>query len=200
MTSVLAETAANKAALRRHLLSYRQQMEGVDRQKATVTLLQGLQSRARDEAWQRVAVYLPWRDEPDLRPLWRHWQRTGLCLALPVVVEAQAPLVMRAWAEDAVMAKDAMGLPVPAAGAVLDCDTWVIPCVGIGPGGERLGAGMGFYDRSIAAVLGAEGQPPPVRPRFVGLCFSHGLIAQPFGEPHDARLDACLTERGWSDF
>lgn len=190
--------AAHKAALRSRLLVHRQQMPIVDRQAAASGMANMLRHRAEDESWQRIAVYLPWREEPDLQALWREWQRAGRVLALPVVVAANAPLEMRAWSEGATLSQDAMGLPVPAEGAVVACDAWIIPCLGVGPGGERLGAGKGLYDRSIAQALRLHPRPP--RPRFIGLGFAQGLIDEPFGEPHDARLDACLTELGWRYF
>ena len=190
--------AARKSALRRTLLLYRQQISIVDRQAAASRMADMLRHRAQEESWQRIAVYLPWREEPDLQPLWREWQQAGRVLALPVVVAADLPLEMRSWSEGATLTPDAMGLPVPAEGAVLACDTWLIPSLGIGPAGERLGAGKGLYDRSIAQSLRVH--PQPLRPRFIGLAFSQGLIDQPFAEPHDARLDACLTELGWRYF
>jgi len=190
--------AAHKALLRCSLLLHRHEMSIVDRQVAASRMADALRHRAQEESWQRIAVYLPWREEPDLQTLWREWQRAGRALALPVVVAADAPLEMRSWPEEAALTRDAMGLPVPAEGAPLVCDTWLIPCLGIGPAGERLGAGKGLYDRSIAQALRLHPQPP--RPRLIGLGFAQGLIDQPFGEPHDARLDACLTELGWRHF
>lgn len=190
--------AARKAALRRVLLGYRHQMSIVDRQAAVSCMADALRDRAEEESWQCIAVYLPWREEPDLQPLWREWQRAGRILALPVVVASNAPLEMRSWSESAPLIQDAMGLPVPAEGAVVACDTWLIPCLGIGPTGERLGAGKGLYDRSVAQAL--QRHPRPPRPRLIGLGFAQGLIDEPFREPHDARLDACLTELGWRYF
>jgi len=196
--SGLHARAARKAVLRRTLLTHRHEMPIVDRQAAASRMADALRDRAEAESWQSIAVYLPWREEPDLQALWREWQRAGRVLALPVVVAADAPLEMRSWLEGAPLIPDAMGLPVPAEGTPLVCDSWVIPCLGIGPTGERLGAGKGLYDRSIAQAL--RGHPNPPRPRLIGLAFSQGLIDQPFAEPHDARLDACLTELGWRYF
>jgi 5-formyltetrahydrofolate cyclo-ligase len=188
--------AGRKATLRRTLISHRQEMPEFDRTLATSRIAAMLRQRAQEESWRCVAVYLPWRGEPDLRSLWQEWQQAGLSLALPVVVGSSQALEMRHWTGGADFASDLMGLPVPATGSPLTCDTWIIPCVGVGPTGERLGAGKGFYDRSIAGLRAAE--PTGVlRPRFIGICFGRGEIAEPFAEPHDQRLDACLTERGW---
>lgn len=191
--------AGRKATLRRILIGDRQEMPEFDRTLATSRIAAMLRQRAREESWRCVAVYLPWRGEPDLRGLWQEWQQAGLSLALPAVVGSSQALEMRHWTEAAGFTPDLMGLPVPATGSPLTCDTWIIPCVGVGPTGERLGAGKGFYDRSIAKLRAAE--PTGVlRPQFIGICFGRAEIAEPFAEPHDQRLDACLTDRGWRCF
>jgi 5-formyltetrahydrofolate cyclo-ligase len=198
-TPDLRSGAEWKRLLRRTLLESRQEMPEVDRDRATRQIAERLNQRAHDEAWSRIAVFLPWRGEPDLRSLWQQWHRSGLLLALPVVVGREAALEMRYWAEDAAYAQDLMGLPVPSTGSPLVCDTWIIPCVGVGPAGERLGAGKGFYDRSMAQIV--LGNPAmAARPRFIGVSFGQGEISQPFAEPHDQRLDAHLTDRGWRSF
>lgn len=192
-------TVGAKTALRRTLLLHRQQMSEVDRAAASIQIAQMLQQRADAQAWGQVGVYLPWRGEPDLRGLWQQWHRLGRALALPVVLAPDRPLEMRHWTEHASLVPDAMGLPVPASGRVLDCDTWVIPCVGVGPSGERLGAGKGLYDRSVAPRY-AGATRLAHRPRLIGVSFGHGVIDEPFADPHDLRLDAHLTERGWRSF
>ena len=191
--------AGRKATLRRLLMSHRQEMPEFDRTLATGRIAEMLRQRAQEEFWRCVAVYLPWRGEPDLRGLWQEWQQAGLSLALPVVVGSSQALEMRHWTEGVDYASDLMGLPVPATGSPLTCDTWIIPCVGVGPTGERLGAGKGFYDRSMAQ-LRAAAPTGVLLPRFIGVCFGQGEAAEPFAEPHDQRLDACLTDRGWRRF
>ena len=64
----------------------------------------------------------------------------------------------------------------------------LVPCVGFGPGGLRLGYGGGFYDRTLATL-----EP---RPFTVGVGYAHGFIPWLEGEPHDVPLDAVLTEDG----
>jgi 5,10-methenyltetrahydrofolate synthetase len=64
----------------------------------------------------------------------------------------------------------------------------ILPCVGYGPGGVRLGYGGGFYDRTVAAL-----QPRPVT---VGLCYSNGFVPMLRGEPDDLPLDALITDDG----
>lgn len=169
-----------------------------------------------------LLVYWPWRGEPDLRELWRSWHSRGLRLQLPVVVRRGAPLAARYWNPtgnpDSDFIEDALGLPVPrpdsnravadaaevpgdAEGSVLTEGTaaelprapiWLIPCVGVDAGGHRIGAGMGFYDRTLSECL-QRGQP---RPLLIGICRSQAVISEDLSEPHDLRLDALVTEHG----
>jgi 5,10-methenyltetrahydrofolate synthetase len=90
------------------------------------------------------------------------------------------------------MEPDAFGIPKPKDTEVFEPRLLLVPCVGFGPGGVRLGYGGGFYDRSLAAL-----QPRPVS---VGLSYSNGFVPWLRAEPHDVPLDAILTEDGvaWS--
>ncbi|MFL6680758.1 MAG: 5-formyltetrahydrofolate cyclo-ligase, partial [Burkholderiaceae bacterium] len=64
----------------------------------------------------------------------------------------------------------------------------LVPCVGFGDDGVRLGYGGGFYDRTLAALA--------PRPYTVGIGYSHGYVPWLESEPHDVPLDAMLTEDG----
>jgi 5-formyltetrahydrofolate cyclo-ligase len=183
----------HKTPLRQKLLGEREQMSVASRREAEKKISDTLSARAVLEQWQRVCVFLPWRGEPDLISTWRAWDSRGLELALPVVIARDQPLVMQRWHPGAALIQDAMGLSVPENTPSLSCDTWLVPCVGIDPSGRRLGAGKGFYDRTIAAT-------PKPWPRLVGVCFQHALSPKAFGEAHDLSLDACVTERGWQTF
>ena len=115
--------------------------------------------------------------------------------------------------------EDALGLPVPrpdsnravageaegfgdvkgsalaeasAAAELPGAPTWLIPCVGVDAGGHRIGAGMGFYDRTLSECL-QRGQP---RPLLIGVCRSQAVVSENLSEPHDLRLDALVTEHG----
>ena len=183
----------HKDPLRQKLLGQREQMSVDVRRAAEKKIADALSARAVLEGWQRVSVFLPWRGEPDLMSTWRAWHSRGIELALPVVVAREQPLVMQRWQPGAALIQDAMGMSVPAKAQSLLCDTWLVPCVGIDPLGRRLGAGKGFYDRTIAAT-------PKPWPRLIGVCFQHAIRAEPFGEAHDLALDACVTEQGWQPF
>ena len=64
----------------------------------------------------------------------------------------------------------------------------LVPCVGFGPRGLRLGYGGGFYDRTLAALV--------PRPATVGVAYAHGFVPWLAAEAHDVPLDALLTDEG----
>ena len=64
----------------------------------------------------------------------------------------------------------------------------VVPCLGFGPGGVRLGYGGGFFDRTLSSV-----KPRPVT---VGVSYTHGFLPLLRSGPQDLPLDAMLTEDG----
>jgi 5,10-methenyltetrahydrofolate synthetase len=64
----------------------------------------------------------------------------------------------------------------------------IVPCLGFGPGGVRLGYGGGFFDRTLASV-----NPRPVT---VGVSYTHGFLPMLRPGPLDSQLDAMLTEDG----
>jgi 5,10-methenyltetrahydrofolate synthetase len=86
------------------------------------------------------------------------------------------------------MEEDAYGIPKPKETPSFEPSLLLVPCVGYGPCGIRLGYGGGFYDRTL-------GQLTP-RPFTVGLAYSHGFLPWLAGEPHDVPLDVILNEDG----
>jgi 5-formyltetrahydrofolate cyclo-ligase len=61
----------------------------------------------------------------------------------------------------------------------------VLPGIGFSLAGHRLGRGGGYYDGTVDAMPGA---------RRLGLAFEVQLLPEVPAEPHDARLDAVVTE------
>ena len=86
------------------------------------------------------------------------------------------------------MEADAYGIPKPQDTEVVVRRLIVVPCVGYGPGGFRLGYGGGFYDRTLTSL-----QPKPFT---VGLGYDFAWLPELQPEAHDMPLDAILTDTG----
>lgn len=66
----------------------------------------------------------------------------------------------------------------------------LVPGLAFNKNGNRLGKGMGFYDKSLENFTGLK----------VGVCFDFQLVEQPLPtEPHDIRVDWIITESGSFD-
>lgn len=190
-----ADAVAIKAVIRRQALTTRQAMDPSEHQQASAAMSERLARLALDRCWRRILVFLPWRAEPDLQPLWQLWRGLDCQLGLPVVQGAKAELFFAAWSETEALRPDALGLPTPSSLQAFDPDCWVIPCVAVDEAGHRLGAGKGFYDRTLAARH-PWGTP---HPDLVGVCFEAARLDVSFAEPHDLRLDWLITEAGVID-
>jgi len=115
-------------------------------------------------------------------------QRLPRKIGLPVVDKQSRTLSFHAWYPGCPMEEDAYGIPKPKDTEIVTPTLLLVPCVGWGPGGYRLGYGGGFYDRTLASYT-----PKPVT---VGLGYSLGWLPDLQSEPHDVPLDAILSEKG----
>ncbi len=109
-------------------------------------------------------------------------------IGLPVVDKVNKTLSFHAWYPGCPMEEDAYGIPKPKDTDQVVPTLLLVPCVGWGPGGYRLGYGGGFYDRTLASIA-----PPPVT---VGLGYSMGWLPELQAEAHDVPLDAILSDEG----
>ncbi|MGA1693399.1 MAG: 5-formyltetrahydrofolate cyclo-ligase [Burkholderiaceae bacterium] len=187
------QACRSKADWRRWLLQARQTLSPDERRRAERQIADILSAQAVLRAWSQVAVFLPWRGEPDLVVVWRAWHQRGVGLSLPVVIAAEAPLQFRSWVPGQALVRDAQGLFTPDGQGQMECDVWIVPCVGVDRQGARLGAGKGYYDRTLAERR-ASGRPDPM---MVGVLFKHAAVDADFGEPQDLRLHAWVHEGGW---
>ena len=143
-----------------------------------------------------IGAYWPIKGEFDPLPALHRWKEDGELLdepqlrriGLPVVNKQHKTLSFHAWYPGCPMEEDAYGIPKPKDTEAFEPELLLVPCVGYGPKGLRLGYGGGFYDRTLARL-----QP---RPFTVGVGFAHGYVPWLQGEPHDVPLDAMLVEDG----
>ena len=142
-------------------------------------------------AWWRlrqvgtVGVYWPLAGEPDLRAAYAELAGAGVQLALPVVMERDAPLAFTAWTPGEAMIPDELGVQVPAQLRFIERPpALLIPCLGFDADGYRLGYGGGYYDRTL------ERAP---RPHTLGIAYSNqeAVFAH---DAYDVPLDVIVTE------
>lgn len=140
-----------------------------------------------------VGAYWPIKGEFDPLPALYRWSEGGpdgspRHIGLPVADKTTNSLRFHIWFPGCPMEQDAYGIPKPKNTDEFRPAILLVPCVGYGPGGARLGYGGGFYDRTIASL-----KPRPVT---VGVGYSHGFLPLLRQRPEDITLDAMLTEDG----
>ena len=143
-----------------------------------------------------IGAYWPIKGEFDPLPALHRWKEDGELLdqpqprriGLPVVDKVHKTMTFHAWYPGCPMEEDAYGIPKPKGTDSFEPELLLVPCVGFGDNGVRLGYGGGFYDRTLAAL-----QP---RPYTVGIGYGHGYVPWLEAEPHDMPLDAMITEDG----
>ena len=182
------EPSHDKALLRKQLQAQRQAM--VDRHQRAVHLQEVLRVWLVSRFETAIGAYWPIKGEFDALPALFRWSEAepGRRIGLPVIDRLTKQLRFHIWYPGCPMEEDAYGIPKPKDTEAFEPSLLLVPCVGFGPRGTRLGYGGGFYDRSLAAL-----QP---RPATVGVGYTHGLIPWLEPEPHDIPLDAILTEEG----
>lgn len=182
------EPSQDKKALRRELQAERQSL--LDRHQRAVHLQEVLRVWLVSRPETTIGAYWPIKGEFDALPALYRWAEADASrrIGLPVVDRETKQLRFHVWYPGCAMEEDAYGIPKPKDTEAFEPQLLLVPCVGYGPGGLRLGYGGGFYDRTLAAL-----EPKPFT---AGVGYAHGFIPWLKGEPHDVPLDAILNEEG----
>ena len=137
-----------------------------------------------------IGAYWPIKGEFDPLPALYRWSEghPERRIGLPVVDKEHGTLRFHVWYPGCPMEDDAFHIPKPKGTEAFQPQLMLVPCLGFGPCGLRLGYGGGFMDRTLA-----EMQP---RPAAVGIGYAHGFLPLLKAGPLDVPLDAMLTEEG----
>jgi 5-formyltetrahydrofolate cyclo-ligase len=137
-----------------------------------------------------IAGYSPVRSECDPVPLMRSLAGKGAQLALPVVEPKDKSLSFAEWRQGEQLAAGPFGILQPRPGALdVEPDILLVPLVGFDRTGHRIGYGVGYYDRALAAL---RAKRPVIA---VGIAFATQEIEAVVADANDQRLDLVLTER-----
>lgn len=137
-----------------------------------------------------LGFYWPIQGEIGLFAAMRHACELGAVVALPVVVDRDAPLVFRRWTKATRMETGVWNIPVPEASAgEVDPHVLLVPVVGYDAQNFRLGNGGGYYDRTLAARV--------PRPKSVGIGITALRMESIRPQAHDLPMDVMLTEEAF---
>jgi len=186
-----ANPQTDRALLRKKLVAARQALP--DRLERAVELQSALRVWLVGRREKSIGAYWPIKGEFDPLPALYRWTEGDddvdmRRIGLPVADRETRSLRFRVWYPGCEMELDAYDIPKPKNTDEFAPQMLVVPCLGFGPGGVRLGYGGGFFDRTLKAL-----SPRPVT---VGVSFTHGFLPFLRAEPDDLPLDALITEDG----
>jgi 5,10-methenyltetrahydrofolate synthetase len=181
----------DRDALRKKLIKARQALP--DRLERAVELQSVLRVWLVGRRERTIGAYWPIKGEFDPLPALYRWTEGApddieRRIGLPVADRETGSLRFHVWYPGCPTELDAFDIPKPKGTEEFVPEILVVPCLGFGPGGVRLGYGGGFFDRTLSSLT-----PRPVT---VGMSFTHGFLPMLRAGPRDLPLDAMLTEDG----
>ena len=176
------------ATLRQKMIAARQALP--DRLERAVQLQAVLRVWLVGRREKTIGAYWPIKGEFDPLPSLFRWSEADerRRIGLPVTDRESGSLRFHVWYPGCPTELDAHDIPKPKGTEVFEPQLLLLPCVGYGPEGVRLGYGGGFYERTIDSL-----QPRPV---VVGLCYSNGFLPLLRARPGQRPLDALITDDG----
>ena len=185
------DSSAERITLRQKLIKAREALP--DRLDRAVELQSVLRAWLVGRRETSIGAYWPIKGEFDPLPALYRWTEGapgGVTrrIGLPRADRESGSLRWHVWFPGCPMEIDAYDIPKPKGTEEFAPELLVVPCLGYGPGGVRLGYGGGFFDRTLRAV-----NPHPMT---VGVSYSHGFLPMLWPSAQDFVLDAMLTEDG----
>ncbi len=191
MTTTPSSPDPTREALRTKLVAARLALP--DRLERAVQLQSVLRVWLAGRRENTIGAYWPIKGEFDPLPALYRWSEGGVDgsprrIGLPVADRETGSLRFHVWFPGCPMEQDAYDIPKPKDTDEFKPAMLVVPCLGFGPGGVRLGYGGGFFERTLASL-----QPRAIT---VGVSYSHGFLPLLRLGPREIQLDAMLTEDG----
>jgi 5-formyltetrahydrofolate cyclo-ligase len=180
------ESTASKAEWRAWARVHR---AGIDPRYSGSRIAESLSAWPSYRSARRVLTYLAFGSEPELSPLLD--DETKSFFTTRTSGEADASLTLHRLDLEA-LERHPFGFLQPAPGEATvspnELDLVLVPGLAFDPNGNRLGFGMGYYDRLL----------PLIRPAvpLVGICPAALLLPELPAEPHDVRMTHVATEDG----
>jgi len=185
-------TARGKSELRATLRAQRLALPAAARMQAAEAVAGHLQRHPSFAGQGYVAGYWAMAGEVPLHVLQMRLKADQVwCLPC---IQPDNSLRFAPWRPGDELLNNRFGIPEPALAAESQLPpeamtVILMPLLGFSRGGERLGMGGGYYDRSLGF---RQRQPSP--PFLVGVGYAFQELATMHSDPWDVRLDAVVTE------
>jgi 5-formyltetrahydrofolate cyclo-ligase len=177
-----------KRALRAELAAVRAGLAPAERAERSLAVADRIEGLGPFRAARTVAVYAALGPEVDPAPIVARAAARGVCLVYPRAAGRERVLAFAACGPGDLVRGPFGALEPPAAapGVPLDeIDCVLMPGLAFSEDGLRLGRGGGHFDATLSRM------PRALR---VGLAFDVQVVRSLPREPHDAALDALVTD------
>jgi 5-formyltetrahydrofolate cyclo-ligase len=183
----MEDLPAWRAERRAELIAARQARGAAERAEWIAAITRHLRAALPAVRGMVIGCYVPFRAEPDLRPLFDEWRAAGADTALPVVKGRGAAMEFRSWWPGCPVVKGAFSLPMPDGTPLVTPQVVLMPPVGFDEQGYRLGYGGGYFDRTLAGL-----EPAPLK---LGVAFELSRMPSIAPQDYDIPMDFIVTER-----
>lgn len=179
----------SKAHTRKTITASVASMSAKQKQDACNEICRHLSSFASVATAESIFVYLPIKNEVDIRPLISLWIDESRTVCVPIIdwetKTMRGGLLTSLEAHALVESKHTLREPKEKHPLPSDCiDVIIVPGIGFDRGGGRLGRGGGYYDKFLG-----QSRPPVV----IGICFDEQLIPHVPREQHDQEMNVVVT-------
>ncbi len=188
-------SAQTKGHLRQRLRRARRNLGGTARRLAALRATRRVAALPEFRRAQQLALFLSADSEMDTAPLLRLCTQQGKRIYLPILRGDGNRLAFAPYTPGQRLRRNRYGIAEPVTAgpglAPQRLDLALLPLVGFDSGGQRLGMGGGYYDRTFAFVRRHwRGR----RPRLVGLAHEIQRAPDIPTEPWDIVMDAVVTD------
>lgn len=141
-----------------------------------------------------VMVFLSAFNEPRTGEIISFLLNNGTSVTVPISNTDNHTIIPVYFNSGSVLTSGAYGIKEPQNAEpanISDIDTAIIPALAFSKTGDRLGFGMGYYDRFLSEFAGTK----------IGLCYDFQIYDSLPTDPHDVKMDIIITEkRIYNDF
>ena len=136
-----------------------------------------------------IALYNSYNDEVDLKPIYLECIKSNKTVLLPRIDGKH--LSFHKVESLYKLEKNKFGIPEPQSTAdkirLEEIDIFLLPGLVFDPNGNRIGSGMGYYDRSLKSISSNK---------LIGICYNFQIVDEVPSFKHDKILNFLISEDG----
>jgi 5-formyltetrahydrofolate cyclo-ligase len=189
--------ANRKAKLRAHLKSAREALYANASTKDLQEMAEGFCNQlvryCEGQEIATVAAYLPYGSEPELRPFLEKLARDSISVLLPVAKPDRQLHWVRWDGVSTSIGIHGFAEPIGPVAELAEADLIILPASATDLLGNRLGKGLGYYDRALASLEEQRRTAGSAMPLTVAVVYDSEVLAEIPAESHDRKVAAAIT-------